>query len=164
MRFSVTRSSVDLRIKAGGSSPGGVPETSYVKPCHGAGRTASAQDLLGYNCINLRLPTYGGLFAWEFEKDGRELNVRVEGQLVFNRPQQMLTAALVGFGLAYMPEDIAQPHLARGRLERVVRRNGCPESTWHYVVLVDSRAGRSSVLPAKRRRSVHLLSLILEEI
>src|SRR5712664_2428750 len=52
------------------------------------------QDLIGHNCINLRLPTHGGLYAWEFEKDGRELKVRVEGQLFFNGTNQMLTAAL----------------------------------------------------------------------
>jgi hypothetical protein len=67
----------------------------------------------------LRLPTHGGLYAWEFEKDGRELKVHVEGQLVFNGTFQMLTAALAGFGLAYVPEDVAQPHLAKGRLRRV---------------------------------------------
>ncbi len=56
------------------------------------------QDLIGHNCINLRLPTHGGLYAWEFEKGGRELRVRVEGQLVFNGTFQMLNAALAGFG------------------------------------------------------------------
>jgi DNA-binding transcriptional LysR family regulator len=54
----------------------------------------------------LRLPTHGGLYAWEFEKGNRELNVRVEGQLVFNTTAQMLNAALAGFGLAYVPEDL----------------------------------------------------------
>ena len=73
--------------------------------------------MVGHNCINLRLPTRGGLYAWEFEKDGRELRVHVEGQLVFNGTFQMLKAALAGFGLAYVPEDVAQPHLAKGRLQ-----------------------------------------------
>ena len=59
------------------------------------------QELIGHNCINLRLPTRGGLYAWEFENDGRELKVHVEGQLVFNGTFQMLNAALAGFGLAY---------------------------------------------------------------
>src|SRR5688572_4115490 len=58
------------------------------------------QDLMGHNCINVRLPTYGGLYAWKFEKDGRELKVRVEGQLVFNRLTQIVTATLAGIGLA----------------------------------------------------------------
>jgi DNA-binding transcriptional LysR family regulator len=78
------------------------------------------QDLIGHNCINLRLPTHGGLYAWEFEKGARELKVRVEGQLVFNGTFQMLNAALGGFGLAYVPEDLVQPHLAKGRLKRVL--------------------------------------------
>ena len=83
------------------------------------------QELIGHNCINLRLPTHGGLYAWEFEKDGRELKVHVEGQLVFNGTFQMLNAALAGFGLAYVPEDVAQPHLAKGRLKRVLE-DWCP--------------------------------------
>src|SRR5882724_8499018 len=83
------------------------------------------QDLTDHNCINLRLPTYGGLYAWEFEKGGRELKVRVEGQLVFNGTTQMLNAALAGFGLAYVPEELAQPHLAQGHLKRVLE-DWCP--------------------------------------
>src|SRR3977135_3054165 len=73
------------------------------------------QDLTGHNCINLRLPTYGGLYAWEFEKGGRELKVRVEGQLVLNNTTQILNAALSGLGLAYVPEDLVQPYLADGQ-------------------------------------------------
>ncbi|MGC2201415.1 MAG: LysR family transcriptional regulator, partial [Stellaceae bacterium] len=72
------------------------------------------QELIGHNCINLRLPTHGGLYAWEFERDGRELKVHVEGQLVFNGTFQMLNAALAGFGLAYVPEDVAKSHIAKG--------------------------------------------------
>jgi DNA-binding transcriptional LysR family regulator len=83
------------------------------------------QDLTDHNCINLRLTTYGGLYAWEFEKGGRELKVRVDGQLVFNSTAQMLNAALAGFGLAYVPQDAAQPHIAGGRLKRVLE-DWCP--------------------------------------
>lgn len=82
------------------------------------------QDLVGHNCINLRLPTHG-LYAWEFEKGGRELKVRVEGQLVFNGTAQILNAALAGLGLAYLPEAMVQPYLARGRLKRVLA-HWCP--------------------------------------
>ncbi|HYZ25786.1 MAG TPA: LysR family transcriptional regulator [Geminicoccaceae bacterium] len=89
------------------------------------------QDLISHHCINLRLPTHGGLYAWEFEKGGRELKVRVEGQLVFNGTYQMLNAALAGFGLAYVPEDLAQPHLARGRLKRVLAEWCPPYSGYH---------------------------------
>jgi DNA-binding transcriptional LysR family regulator len=83
------------------------------------------QDLTDHKCINLRLATYGGLYAWEFERGGRELKVRVDGQLVFNGTAQMLNAALAGFGLAYVPEDAARPHLTRGHLKRVLE-DWCP--------------------------------------
>ena len=89
------------------------------------------QDLVGHNCINLRLSTHGSLYAWEFEKGNRELKVRVEGQLVFNGTFQMLNAALAGFGLAYVPEDLAQPHLAKGRLKRVLEDWCQPYSGYH---------------------------------
>ena len=89
------------------------------------------QDLIGHNCINLRLPTHGGLYAWEFEKGGKELRVRVEGQLVFNGTFQMLNAALAGYGLAYVPEDAAQLHLAKGRLKRVLEDWCAPYSGYH---------------------------------
>jgi len=89
------------------------------------------QELIGHNCINLRLSTHGGLYAWEFEKGGRELRVRVEGQLIFNGTNQMLNAALAGFGLAYVPEDLAQPHLAKGRLKRVLEDWCLPYSGYH---------------------------------
>jgi DNA-binding transcriptional LysR family regulator len=83
------------------------------------------QELVEHSCINLRLPTHGGLYAWEFEKGGRELRVRVDGQLVFNGTTQMLNAALAGFGLAYVPEDLALPHLSKGRLVRALA-DWCP--------------------------------------
>jgi DNA-binding transcriptional LysR family regulator len=83
------------------------------------------QDLTAHACINLRLPTHGGLYAWEFEKGGRELKVRVDGQLVFNGTAPMLDAALAGFGLAYLPEDMVQAHLADARLIRVLA-DWCP--------------------------------------
>jgi len=90
------------------------------------------QDLIGHNCINLRLPTYGGLYAWEFEKGDRELKVHVEGQLAFNGTFQMLNAALAGFGLAYVPEDLAQPHFAKGRLDRVLE-DWCPAFSGYHL-------------------------------
>src|SRR5271166_3594165 len=86
----------------------------------GRARPRAPQDLAGHNCINLRLPTYGGLYAWEFEKGNRELRVHVNGQLVFNTIALRLKAALAGFGLAYLPEEQAQEHLAEGRLIRVL--------------------------------------------
>jgi DNA-binding transcriptional LysR family regulator len=89
------------------------------------------QELISHACINLRLPTYGGLYAWEFEKGGRELKVRVEGQLVFNSIFQILDAALAGFGLAYVPEDLAQTHLAKGHLKRALEEWCPPWSGYH---------------------------------
>lgn len=94
-------------------------------------RPVKPQDLVDHACINLRLPTHGGLYAWEFEKAGRELRVRVDGQLVFNGTYQMLNAALAGFGLAYVPEDLASPHLAKGRLVRVLEDWCPPFAGWH---------------------------------
>lgn len=88
-------------------------------------RPLTPQDLTGHNCINLRFPTYGGLYAWEFEKDGREVKVRVEGQLVFNAPNQALNASLADLGISFLPADLAQPHLATGRLVRVLE-DWCP--------------------------------------
>jgi DNA-binding transcriptional LysR family regulator len=79
------------------------------------------QDLVAHNCINLRMPTYGGLYAWEFEKRGKELRVRVDGQLVFNRMSQIINAALEGAGLGYVPEDAAQPFIAKGKLVHVLQ-------------------------------------------
>ncbi|MBR1251602.1 LysR family transcriptional regulator [Bradyrhizobium sp. AUGA SZCCT0169] len=78
------------------------------------------QDLTAHDCINIRLPTYGGIYAWEFEKRGRELRVRVDGPLVFNNTALRLNAVLGGHGLAYLPEDQVQPYLADGRLVRVL--------------------------------------------
>jgi DNA-binding transcriptional LysR family regulator len=88
-------------------------------------RPKSPRDLTEHRCINLRLPTLGGLYAWEFEKGKRELNVRVEGPLVFNITPLMLKAALAGFGLACLFEDVVRTHLAEGRLVRVLA-DWCP--------------------------------------
>jgi DNA-binding transcriptional LysR family regulator len=96
-------------------------------PAYFAERSApkKPQDLVTHVCINMRLPTYGGLYAWEFEKAGRELKVRVEGQLILNTTSQILTAALAGFGIAFLPEDLMAPHIAKGRLKPVLQ-DWCP--------------------------------------
>ncbi|MCS3741307.1 MULTISPECIES: LysR family transcriptional regulator [unclassified Rhizobium] len=88
-------------------------------------------DLTDHNCINLRLPTYGGVYAWEFEKDGREVKVRVEGQLVFNNAQLRLNAALSGLGLAYVPEALVRQPLSNGRLVRVLEDWCAPFPGYH---------------------------------
>jgi DNA-binding transcriptional LysR family regulator len=95
------------------------------------GRPQTPQDLTAHNCINLRLPTYGGLYGWEFEKDGHELRVRVDGQLVFNNIALRLNAALAGLGLAYLPEDQIEDHLAKGRLVRVLDEWCSPFPGYH---------------------------------
>lgn len=87
-------------------------------------------DLIHHNCITLRLP-HGGLYAWEFEKGGRDLRVRVDGQLTYNTTAQMLNAALAGMGVAFVPEGLAQPHLAKSRLKRVLEDWCLPYSGYH---------------------------------
>lgn len=109
------------------------------------------QDLTDHNCINLRLPIHGGLYAWEFEKGGRELRVRVEGQLVFSATSQMLNAALAGLGLAYVPEDMAQPHIAKGQLKRVLEEWCEPYSGYHLYY-------------PSRRKSSHAFELLVNEL
>jgi len=88
-------------------------------------RPQTPHDLTGHACINLRLATLGGLYAWEFEKDGRPLNVRVEGPLTFNNSALMADAAVAGFGLACLPDDHVQAQIADGRLVRVLG-DWCP--------------------------------------
>ena len=113
------------------------------------------QDLIAHNCINLRLPTYGGLYAWEFEKDGHELKVRVEGQLVFSSVFQALDAALAGLGVAYVPEDLAEPHLAKGRLDRALEEWCAPWSGYHlyYVHRRQSSPAFALLVEALRYRA-----------
>lgn len=90
------------------------------------------QDLTEHNCLNLRLPTHGSLYAWEFEKNGRVLNVRVDGQLVFNGAGPLLSAALNGFGLAYLTEGHVKPYIAEGRLTRVLS-DWCPPFSGYHL-------------------------------
>ncbi|MER8521197.1 LysR family transcriptional regulator [Mesorhizobium sp. M0644] len=89
------------------------------------------QDLTSHDCINLRLPTYGGLYAWEFEKNGRELRVRVDGQLTFNSGNPMLQAALDGFGVTYLPQGQVQPYLDSGQLVQMLSDWTPPYSGYH---------------------------------
>jgi DNA-binding transcriptional LysR family regulator len=96
------------------------------------GKPRTPQDLTDHNCINLRLPTHGGLYAWEFEKGRRELRARVEGQLVFNNAGSMLKAALAGLGLAYLTEHQVAPHLASGALVRALA-DWCPPFSGYHL-------------------------------
>ena len=112
------------------------------------------RDLIDHNCINLRLPTLGALYAWEFEKSGRELKVRVEGQLTFNTSALMLDAALAGTGVSYVPEGLVEPHIARGRLKRVLADWCPPFSGYHlwYPSRRQSSAAFALVVEALRYR------------
>lgn len=84
------------------------------------GVPATPAELQNHRCINMRLPTMGGLYAWEFEKEGRELKVRVDGQLTFNSLRQRIDAAVLSFGLAYVPEDAVKDEISSGSLIRVL--------------------------------------------
>ena len=84
------------------------------------GKPKTPQDLAHHRCINMRLATLGGVYAWEFEKGPREINVRVEGQLTVNDIAVIRRAALEGLGIAFIPEDYAQAHLDSGELIRVL--------------------------------------------
>jgi DNA-binding transcriptional LysR family regulator len=89
------------------------------------------QDLTDHICVNFRLPTHGGLYAWEFEQHGRPLKVGVEGQLVFNDVSLTLKAALAGMGLAYLPEDQVRAHVDEGRLHLLLGDWSPPFSGYH---------------------------------
>jgi DNA-binding transcriptional LysR family regulator len=95
-------------------------------------RPQAPRDLTAHDCINLRLPTYGGLYTWEFEKNNREVNVHVDGQLVFNNIALRLNAALAGLGLAYLPEDQVQADISAGRLVRVLA-DWCPPFSGYHL-------------------------------
>ncbi|KQN25316.1 MULTISPECIES: LysR family transcriptional regulator [unclassified Sphingomonas] len=96
------------------------------------GLPESPQDLVGHNCINLRLVSAGALYAWEFEKDGRQINVRVDGQFTFNTSGLIRKAALAGHGLASIPVDQVQDDLASGRLVRVLA-DWCPPFSGYHL-------------------------------
>ena len=113
------------------------------------------QDLMAHDCINLRLPTHGGFYAWELKKGTREVQVRVEGQLTFNGTYQMLDAALSGYGLAYVPADVAQPHITAGRLVWVLEE-WCPTFSGlhaYYASRRQSSRAMTVVIDALRYRT-----------
>jgi DNA-binding transcriptional LysR family regulator len=96
------------------------------------------QDLTKHICINIRLPTYGGLYVWEFEKNGRALNVRVNGQIVCNSPGAVLSAALLGLGIAHLPEDMVRFHIAHKSLVRVLG-DWCPPFPGYHLYYPSKR-------------------------
>jgi len=118
-------------------------------------RPATPRDLTRYPCINLRLPTYGGFYAWEFAKDGEEIRVRVDGQLAFNGVAQMLAAALDGYGLAFVPEDVCTKPIAEGRLVQLLA-DWCPRFPGYHLYYPSRRQPSPAftlILDALRWRS-----------
>jgi DNA-binding transcriptional LysR family regulator len=107
---------------------------AVAAPAYLARRPApeTPHDLAKHDCLNLRLPTLGGFYPWEFEKDGRVLNVRVQGQLAFNNARLILRAAEAGFGIGFVPDDHARVALAEGRLVRVLA-DWCPPFPGYYL-------------------------------
>ncbi|RVT71018.1 LysR family transcriptional regulator [Agrobacterium sp. CNPSo 2736] len=95
------------------------------------GIPAIPQDLVGHVCINTRQATWGGFYSWEFEKDGRELRVRVDGQLSFNSSISQIDAAMKGYGIAYVPEDLVEAHITEGKLQAVLDNWSAPFTGYH---------------------------------
>ena len=126
-------------------------------------RPRRPHDLTDHDCINLRLPTSGGLWTWPFAKGGRELRVRTEGQLVFNTVSLMANMAVAGLGLAYLPEDVVQNQVAEGRLVRVLTDWSAPASGYHlyypsrrqatpaFALLVDALRYRGTQSSVRKR-------------
>ncbi|AOI87714.1 LysR family transcriptional regulator [Burkholderia pseudomultivorans] len=114
-------------------------------------RPVVPRDLVAHDCINLRLPTHGALYAWELAKDGETLQVRVDGQVTFNGTYEMLDAALDGYGLAYVPADLAALHVAAGRLDSVLD-DWCPTFPGHHLYY------------PSRRQSSRALALIVDAL
>jgi DNA-binding transcriptional LysR family regulator len=116
---------------------------------------ATPRDLTRYPCINLRLPTYGGFYVWEFEKDGEEIRVRVDGQLAFNGVPQILAAALDGYGLAYLPADACRKLIAEGRLVQALD-DWCPPFPGYHLYYPSRRQPTPAftvILEALRHRA-----------
>ena len=118
----------DLRMAA-------VATPSYFE-AHAKPKTP--QDLTRHNCLNIRLQTYGGLYAWEFEKNGRPLNVRVDGQIISQRPQRHRVCRVHGLGIAYLPEDMVRAHVAEKRLVRVLG-DWCPPFPGYHLYYPSKR-------------------------
>lgn len=109
------------------------------------------RDLLNHNCINMRMQTAGGLYTWDFDRRGQSLNVRVDGQLVFNTSPSIVDAAVAGLGIASLPEEEFVPHIQEGRLVRVLE-DWCPPFPGYYLYY-----------PSRKQPS-HAFSLVLDAL
>lgn len=119
----------------------GVPETPY--------------ELQNHNCINMRLPTLGGIYNWEFNKDGKEIRVKVEGQLIFNNLASRIDAALTGMGVAFVPEDCVRKYIDEGRLQ-VALNDWCAPFAGYYLYYPSRKqhtAAFSKLIEAVRYKS-----------
>ena len=116
----------------------GAPSYFATRP-----KPKNPQDLTAHDCINIRLPTYGGIYAWEFEKRGRALNVRVDGHLVFTNIALRKKAALAGLGLTYLPEDQVREDVAKGRLVHVLA-DWCPPFSGYHLYYPSRRQAASA--------------------
>lgn len=96
------------------------------------------RDLVDHNCINMRMQSGGGLYAWDFQRKDRHVNVRVDGQLIFNTSPNIVDAALAGLGIAWLPEEEFAPHIEEGRLLRVLE-NWCPTFPGYYLYYPNRR-------------------------
>ncbi|HBO2665780.1 LysR family transcriptional regulator [Pseudomonas aeruginosa] len=96
------------------------------------------RDLVDHNCINMRMQSGGGLYAWDFQRKDRHVNVRVDGQLIFNTSPNIVDAALAGLGIAWLPEEEFAPHIEEGRLLRVLE-NWCPLFPGYYLYYPNRR-------------------------
>ncbi len=104
---------------------------AYPKP-------KNPRDLLKHNCINQRMQTSGGLYVWDFQRQGRPMNVRVNGQLIFNTSLNIVDAAVAGLGVAWLPEEEFAPHIEQGSLVRVLE-NWCPPFPGYYLYYPNRR-------------------------
>ena len=139
--MTAVRISPDIRMAIVGAP-------SYLKK-HPA--PAKPSDLTHHDCIGMRFSIRGGTYAWELKKGKRNLQVRVDGPWTFNCIYPVLDAALAGFGLAYLPERLARPHIAGGRLEPVLR-DWCPTFPGLHIFY------------AHRRQSSPALSLVVDAL
>jgi DNA-binding transcriptional LysR family regulator len=117
----------------------GAPSYFATRP-----KPKNPQDLTAYDCVNIRLPTYGGIYAWEFEKRGRAVKVRVDGHLVFNNIGLRMNAVLAGLGLAYLPEDQVREHVAKGRPVHVLA-DWCPPFSGYHLYYPSRRQAASAL-------------------
>jgi DNA-binding transcriptional LysR family regulator len=115
-------------------------------------RPQTPRDRTDHDCINMRLPTYGSLYAWQFEKHDREVKTHVQGQLVFNNIVLRLNAARAGLGLAYLPEDLVQADTAAGRLVRVLA-DWCPPFSGYHLYY-----------PGRRRQSSPAFAVLVDAL